>query len=189
MEKNSMIERTQFPVTLAQTPGSTPETLSERGDSPKSTRRKSEPCGICDGTGWAPVALSGGQRAVRRCSCWKLRIDLVELGIGQEHAGAQLSDFSPIPEVASAISLLLFGENQSGILVTGNVGTGKTRLLAAIVREFILVGRSVEFVLARSLLRRLWESFRDGTTETESAVLRHFTEIDFLAMDDVGREG
>lgn len=183
MEKiGNTIDEMEFPRTPEQMPPNSREPANCAGGRKKPVV---ETCTICDGTGWAPEERNG-LRAVRMCECWREQIDLTDLGFGREHAGARLTDFPQ--EVGSDVRPLLVG-GAVGLFVAGNVGAGKTRLLAGICREFRLAGKHVGFTLAKALYRRLWESFRDGATETESAVLRHFAEVDFLAIDDLGREG
>lgn len=145
-------------------------------------------CPLCDGTGWVPV-IRDGYRAVEKCECWKRRVDLEIHGFSKEHASAMLSDFSAQPEVATRVKALMTSEQAVGLLITGPVGTGKTRLLAALAREFILAGKSVEFTTGLHMFLRLRDSLTGNVREMESAVLNQFCEVGFLALDDLGREG
>jgi DNA replication protein DnaC len=47
----------------------------------------------------------------------------------------------------------------------------------------------VEITMTRQLLRRLWSTFRDEASESESQVIRHYTTLDLLVIDDLAHEG
>lgn len=108
---------------------------------------------------------------------------LLSMGILREHAGAQLSDFAE-SELAR-----LWLQEPRGLLITGPVGSGKTRFLAALCREFLEAKKSVQYTMARSLFRRLTDTFNDGRDEAESEVIEELCEADFLAIDDLAHEG
>jgi len=114
---------------------------------------------------------------------------MTDCGVLREHQHAKLEDFSAeIQETVRA----LFGdvERHRGLLVTGEPGTGKTYLLAAIARAVILRDSGqVRFIMARELLRRLWSTFRDQARESEVAVIEELTTVPVLLVDDVGHEG
>ncbi len=145
-------------------------------------------CRDCDGTGWIPVERDG-LREVKRCECWKRRIKLEEFGFTQEHADGLLSDFHSQREVGKRVKTLMNSNQAAGLLITGSVGTGKTRLLAAMCREFILAGRSVDFSTSHGFFMRIRGSYAANAQEEETTVIKHFCNVHFLALDDLGREG
>ena len=77
-----------------------------------------------------------------------------------------------------------------GLLLQGNVGTGKTYLAAAFCRMWILSGTdSAKFCPSRPLFRRIRETYRDESPETESQVIESMSQAGLLVIDDLGREG
>lgn len=100
-----------------------------------------------------------------------------------------LSDYRCEPDVEKRFRMLRASREFGGLLITGNPGSGKTRLLAALCREYLLDGNSVEFTTSLKFFMRLRESYGADGEEHESAVVARFCEVDFLALDDLGREG
>lgn len=76
----------------------------------------------------------------------------------------------------------------TGLVFTGNPGTGKTHLACAIVKHLLLAGKTAEFTSVYRCLRRIKNTWRASAEETELAVMRHFTELDLLALDEVGMQ-
>lgn len=105
-------------------------------------------------------------------------------GVMPEHADGAQADFPP--EVTEDLRA---GWDQPGMLITGRIGTGKTRLAAAIVRRFVLGGVAVKFLLARELFMAIRDTYREHAERTELEVYRELSGIDCLVIDDLGREG
>ena len=74
------------------------------------------------------------------------------------------------------------------LVFTGRPGTGKTHLACALVKALLLAGRTAEFTSVYRCLRRIKTTWRAGAAETEQDVLRHFAELDLLALDEVGMQ-
>jgi len=154
--------------------------------------RAIDECAACGGTGWVPVDR-GGYRAVERCECWKQRIDLRKYGFGKAQAAALLSDFREQPDVAAQVKALRIhgpgGEQAAGLLITGSPGSGKTHLLAALCREYILAGAAASFTTSHALFQRLLPSHAETAGENPLGIVEEFAAVDFLALDDLGHEG
>jgi DNA replication protein DnaC len=74
-----------------------------------------------------------------------------------------------------------------GLLLSGTVGSGKTHLAAAIVRERIERGSPASFRRMADLYSALRESFRLNTSESE--VLRPYVDAQIIVLDDLGAGG
>lgn len=72
---------------------------------------------------------------------------------------------------------------QNSLIITGDVGTGKTHLAAAIAN--FLIKREVPTIFATmaDFLQRIREGFDDG-----SNVLKELQTVPFLVIDDLGKE-
>lgn len=110
---------------------------------------------------------------------------LMQHGILEEHANAKLGDF---PKQTPGLKRVQEWR-EPGALILGSVGTGKTRLLAALCREYLVDGRRVVYSLAGALLRRIRESYRDVARESEADVVEDLVGADLLAIDDLAHEG
>lgn len=141
-------------------------------------------------TPWADVlcpACLGLRQQARRAKRESEAVGLLQAsGVLPEHARAKLEDFPA--DVAAKVEPFI-GEN--GFLLNGSYGRGKTRLAAAIAREHVLAGDSVLFGMARTLLRRIRDTYNPAAIETESAVIRDLGGVGLLVIDDLGpdREG
>lgn len=113
---------------------------------------------------------------------------LYKCGFTREHSVATLEQFDHETKRTVA-EFMQRPELSRGLLVVGPVGTGKTQLLAAIGREYLLGKKGIAFHMARELFRRIWNTYRDGAEETEQKVITDLTTCDFLAIDDLAHEG
>jgi DNA replication protein DnaC len=114
--------------------------------------------------------------------------NMARLGVLKEHTAATLKEFES-GVATRALSVLEKPQQYQGLLVTGPTGVGKTRLLAALARHAILGDKRVCYCLARQLLRRIWNTYRDDAGETEEEVIADFSMCDLLVIDDLAHEG
>ena len=75
-----------------------------------------------------------------------------------------------------------------GLLLMGEPGNGKSHLAAAIVNYLVLRGKTCVFRSVPALLKRLQETYREGSRATESEALTVLQEADLLVLDDLGAE-
>lgn len=73
----------------------------------------------------------------------------------------------------------------TGLIFSGNVGTGKSHLAAAILQSQV-ERRGVFYATCADLIRMVRETWRKGSAKSEREVLRFLSEIDLLAIDEVG---
>jgi DNA replication protein DnaC len=73
------------------------------------------------------------------------------------------------------------------ILLTGDTGTGKTYLLSSCINYCIELNKSVFFTTAYHL-NALFLECHLGTLATKQSILENLTDVDVLAIDDLGTE-
>jgi DNA replication protein DnaC len=73
------------------------------------------------------------------------------------------------------------------MLLTGNMGTGKTHLACAIAHELLSRGMSVVYTTAMEMLDRLRATYdTKNRKETKHEALEQFAEADLLVVDELG---
>lgn len=85
-------------------------------------------------------------------------------------------------EVKDLFGLSFMGRKED-VIFLGPVGVGKTYLASALGHAACRAGRRVLFIRADRLLKELYQSRADHTTEK---VLRRFISLDLLIIDDFG---
>ena len=154
-------------------------------------------CERCDGTGFL-VEDDGVASVARPCGCRRrppTPADVVAAGLPRRYLHCTLDNYRPQNEGLQQRALSVaraFVEDYPavgrGILFTGDCGTGKTHLAAAILRRLMLEqGVSGLFVDAQDLLKRIQGSWsRSGEGESESRVTGPALEAEILVLDDLG---
>jgi DNA replication protein DnaC len=153
-----------------------------------------EICPVCAGSGWK----SAPDRRVVRCDCRiKLRGGalLTAARIPKRYEHCELSNFEfegPHGHLAaSRMAACRFVEeypvDNTGLLLIGSIGVGKTHLAVGIVKELILSkGIPCLFYDYRELLKQIQNSYNDSVKATELEVLRPVFETEVLALDELG---
>jgi DNA replication protein DnaC len=151
-------------------------------------------CPLCQGTGWKPAS---GQR-VSRCDC-RLRVRnqtlLSAARIPKRYEPCELSNFDcdgPHSKLASA--RLLAGKfveeypvDTAGLLITGDIGVGKTHLAVGIIQELVLnKGIACLFYDYRELLKRIQNSYNATVQMTELELLGPVFDTEVLVLDELG---
>lgn len=79
---------------------------------------------------------------------------------------------------------------RNGLFITGPMGTGKTHLVAAIANQLLEDGTAVVCMTMIDLLDRIKRAFDKSHNfgESESHILRAYTEAPLLIIDDMGKE-
>ena len=76
-----------------------------------------------------------------------------------------------------------------GLLITGNYGSGKTHLVAAIAHELMKQGYRPIFGTLIILLEKIKSSYGESySKENEEQIIRKYINCDLLIIDDLGKE-
>ena len=154
-----------------------------------------EVCPVCGGTGWK---LRGSDRRAVRCDCrMKQRADalLAAARIPKRYVHCELSNFEfegPHAHLVRArMEACRFVEEypleNTGLLLIGSIGVGKTHLSVGIIKELILSkGIPCLFYDYRELLKQIQNSYNDSVKATELEVLRPVFEAEVLVLDELG---
>jgi DNA replication protein DnaC len=173
-----------------------------------------EVCPLCEGTGWKTLPASPGaprdtstnantnkDRRVTRCDC-QLRARagalLAAARIPKRYEHCELASYTT--DFPGAHRSLAFAQlsackfaqeydprDGTGLLIIGQIGTGKTHLAVGIIKELILnKGIACLFYDYRELLKEIQNSYNAAVQTTELDVLRPVFEIDVLVLDELG---
>lgn len=156
-----------------------------------------EVCPVCGGSGWKS---SGSDHRVVRCDCrLKLRADalLAAARIPKRYEHCELSNFEfegtrahlvrARMEACRFVEEYVFDGNNTGLLLIGSIGVGKTHLAVGILKELILnKGTACLFYDYRELLKQIQNSYNDSVKATELDVLRPVFETEVLVLDELG---
>src|SRR6266567_3538812 len=155
-----------------------------------------EVCPDCGGSGWK---VAGADRRVARCECrLKMRGEslLAAARIPKRYEHCELSNFEfdgPHAHLMKArMAACRFVEeyssnNNTGLLLIGSIGTGKTHLAVGIIKELV-VSKGIPglFYDYRELLKQIQNSYNDSVKATELEVLRPVFEAEVLVLDELG---
>jgi DNA replication protein DnaC len=157
-------------------------------------------CPHCGGSGWVRVP-DGGGGAARSCACRDVRRIprlLEAAGIPPRYRGCTIAGFhTPKYRQVAAKQicqryvqdfLKLDGSiDETGLLLMGVPGTGKTHLAAAVlsdlIRQYGVRGRFVDFT---SLVHRIQSTFDPSSPESKHDVLDPVVDAQVLVLDELG---
>jgi DNA replication protein DnaC len=170
-----------------------------------------EGCPLCAGTGWKTLPAhaptdkdkdkSSKDRRVTRCDC-QLRARsetlLASARIPKRYEHCELASYTTdFPGANSSLALAhvkasRFAQeydpsDSSGLLMVGDIGTGKTHLAVAIIKELIRSkGIGCLFYDYRELLKEIQNSYSPSVQATEFNILRPVFETEVLVIDELG---
>jgi DNA replication protein DnaC len=88
--------------------------------------------------------------------------------------------------VVEAFALNYPAASETGILLMGSSGTGKTHLAVAALRQLMLRGHRARFYDYRELLKELQASYDPNNPSSEMGILEVVIETEVLLIDDLG---
>lgn len=119
------------------------------------------------------------------------RLDMV--GIPPRFRKRKLNDYkAETPDQKKALSMvaaygkrLLAGEVCGGLVLYGDVGTGKTHMACALAAAFENLDKVVLFTSVADMISKIRESYGNNDI-TELQAIREFRDLDLLVLDEVG---
>jgi DNA replication protein DnaC len=171
----------------------------------KLTKTQIEVCPLCAGTGWktlpaSPSAPKNKDRRVTRCDCQlRARTDTLLAGarIPRRYEHCELASYTtdfPGANRSLAFAHLIASSfvkeydprGEKGLLIVGEIGTGKTHLAVGVLKELVNRGVPCLFYDYRELLKEIQNSYNPTVQTTELDVLRPVFETDVLVLDELG---
>jgi DNA replication protein DnaC len=155
----------------------------------------SAPCTLCGGTGWVLEAIDGRKQA-RPCSCRAQTIARERLeaaNVPERYRDTNFANFNDrTKELARAKEIAReFAESypavESGLLLVGPAGLGKTHLACAILTDLVVTkGVSALYADFSDLLLRIQTSFRPDADSSKESVLTPYADAELLVLDELG---
>jgi len=154
-------------------------------------------CPKCEGTGWKSVSV-GSDRRVTRCDCRlqeRAQALLASARIPKRYEHCELSNFDfEGPHLALSTARMAackfveeYPLDNTGLLLIGSIGVGKTHLAVGIIKELVSSkGIACLFYDYRELLKQIQNSYNDSVRATELEVLRPVFETEVLVLDELG---
>ncbi|NWC01615.1 ATP-binding protein [Pseudomonas sp. G1002] len=157
------------------------------------------PCKKCQFQGLR-VAEPGSEAhtlAVAQVAAERLNSALVGSGISPRFSDSTFATYrATAPEMVGALEKCKgyadnFGEHFAAgrnLLLTGNVGTGKTHLACSIVRQVIGLNAIAVITTAAEIIRVFKRSMARDSGYTEGDVIDELASFDLLVIDEVGAQ-
>jgi DNA replication protein DnaC len=163
-----------------------------------------EICPLCEGSGLRFTVQANGDRFAESCEC-RARLQaerlLKKAAIPRRYEHCTLDTFEPgfghaDQSLAKAHMMARrfvgdypVGTEGRGLLLTGDVGVGKTHLAVGVVQALVLdKGVRGLFCDYRELLKRIQESYNPAVATTELQILAPVFEAEVLILDELGAQ-
>ena len=91
-------------------------------------------------------------------------------------------------EMLDAAKLFATGGGPRCLVLVGSVGVGKSHMLEAICRAYLMKGKTARYELVSSFLDRLRSTYDDGSQEDITELMAWYERRGVLALDDLGME-
>lgn len=76
----------------------------------------------------------------------------------------------------------------ANLVMSGQVGTGKTMLACAMVNRLLSSGRRVRIAKLGNIVRDIKDSWQKTGCKTETDIIRELVQLDLLVIDEVGQQ-
>lgn len=139
------------------------------------TSNRTSLCAECEGTGWVRDPQTD---RVRKCPC-KLERQ-AEASVPELYRGARLTDFDGRLRAAGERWLL----DPASLMISGNVGSGKTHFACALCIARRLAGLPALFRPMAELYRELRKAIQAG--ESDVSIVEDYLAVGCLFLDDIG---
>jgi DNA replication protein DnaC len=151
-------------------------------------------CNVCNDSGWRPVA----DRRFTPCECRiqrnKARLKtFARIPARYENCTIQNYEVMDVRQVFQLAKLAAqrfvneYPVDVSGLLLMGDIGTGKTHLAVAIMQELIETKNiPCSFYPYTELLKMIQSSYSKESETTELELLRPVLDTEVLVLDDIG---
>jgi len=141
----------------------------------------------CDCTGKDRTARTIGRARIpnryEHCDFNNFDIDIYETGADAQAWNRSLAQAKLITE---GFARDYPGGTDTGLLLMGTYGTGKTHLAVAALRQIVLRGHTGLFYDYRELLKEIQGSYNPESQTSELGVLEPVLTADVLLLDDLG---
>jgi DNA replication protein DnaC len=168
-----------------------------------------ENCTLCRGTGWKLVPRPNGAAGniAVPCDCGieeragrvmeRARIPkryehcdfesyVTDLADGRSYTPQLTASLKQAKLIVQAFARDYPGGDQSGLLLMGNSGVGKTHLAVAALKELLRRGHRGYFCEYGALLREIQNSYKSESEVSEIKLLDPILSVEVLVIDDLG---
>jgi DNA replication protein DnaC len=122
----------------------------------------------------------------------KPEMTLLMCRVGLRHVACSFESYKGGEAVKQSCKDFISGK-ETDLFIGGPTGRGKTHLAVATMREFakqfkINGWADGKFTTVPDLLMQIRDSFKDGAKVTEAEVVKEYSSVPYLVLDDLGAE-
>ncbi|MEN3158272.1 ATP-binding protein [Alkalimonas sp. NCh-2] len=131
----------------------------------------------------------------KRLASEHLRRQRLEAGVSVRNCDVGFEDYFPNDQFQAAnlktiqeFTQTVASGGRGNIVMTGGVGTGKTMLACAVVNALLRKGKRCRIIKLIDLIREFKDTWRKGSETNETKLIKHFSTLDLLVIDEVGMQ-
>jgi DNA replication protein DnaC len=154
-------------------------------------------CPQCGGSGWRNVEASQ-ERRVTRCDCFLRQLGeqiLESANIPERFKHCEFANYEATSASGLATAKLIvetwaaeYPLHQTGLLLIGDSGRGKTHLAVAALKELAKKCIHCLFCDYRELIKQIQNSYNPSSETTELELVRPVFETEVVVFDDLGAQ-